>query len=118
MNQENLPNFKSLGIEKCMGEEFEYIPKTELRTLIDSEYFKTPHISNRMYGDEYCEIEVLECENDAWWYKNLIGHRFFCKIVYGNYGYGKFIKEFMGVKLTHNKMIIFRSFPPQDVMIV
>lgn len=118
MNREKLPNLKALGIEKDMNNEFESIPKTELQTLIDSSYFQNPHIANRPEKGEYCEIEVLDCENESWWYKDLIGYRFFCEIVYGNFGYGRYIKEFLGVKLTNNKTIVFRSFSPKDVIII
>lgn len=115
---ENLPNLKALGIEKDMNGEFSLIPKTDLQTLIDSSYFQNPYITDRPKGGEYCRIEVLDCASESWWYKDLIGFTFFCEIRYGDYGYGKFIKEFVGVKLTRNKKIIFRNFKPEDVIII
>ena len=75
-------------------------------------------VTNRRKNQSYCEIEVISCEHESYWYKNLIGCRFFCRIIFCDYGYGKFIKEFVGVKLSKNKEIIFRSFDPKDVIIL
>lgn len=107
-----------LGIKKVMDSEFDLIPKSELQRLIDSEYFNQPMVTTRPNDGEYCEVEVLDCENEGWWYKDLIGYKFFCQIIYGDYGYGRFIKEFKGVKLSNGKMVVFKSFSPKDVSVV
>ena len=112
----SLPNFKALGISKDMNDAFENIKKTDLKLLIDSEYFNSPLIVDRKTESEFCEVEVF-CENEGYWYSHLSGLTFFCEIVYKNYGYSRFISEFKGVKLTNNKMIVFRSFKPEDVII-
>ena len=113
----SLPNFKMLGIEKQMTEEFETIPEMDLQKLIRSSYFQNPHIIQRRENSVFCEVEVIECENN-FWYKDLIGFQFFCEIHFDSFRDRKYVKDFTGVKLTRTKMIIFRSFSPNDVVII
>lgn len=113
----SLPNFKALGIDKDMTDAFNSIDKSELQLLIESEYFNHPLITDRKKESEFCEVEVF-CENKkGYWYDGLCGLTFFCQIIYRDYGYGRFISEFKGVKLSNSKMIVFRSFNPEDVII-
>lgn len=109
-------NWKYIGIEKEINEEFSLYKKTDLSILMDSSYFNNPLIRRREPG-EFVEIEVISC-NDSFWYKDLIGFTFFTRIRYKNYGNGKFMQEFIGVKLTNTKEILFRSFPAKDVIIL
>ncbi len=111
-----MSNYKALGIEKEMNEEYSFWNGSDLKKLIDSEYFYLPYISKRE-PSEYCEITVADCQGENWWYKNLIGFNFFCKIIYMRYADNKrFVTEFRGVKLTNTKEIIFRGFDPKDVV--
>lgn len=112
-----MSNYKALGIEKEMNEEFNLLSKSELQFLMESCYFDNPNIVKRKQNEEYCEIEVIDCPNN-FWYKNLIGQKFFCKIRWRDYGRGRFISEFLGVKLTSTKEIQFRAFSPSDVIII
>jgi len=113
-----MSNYKALGIEKDMQVEFSNYNKSELVQLIDSGYFEHPCISNRKSEAEYCEIEIIDCSYSNWWYKDLFGHKFFCRIRFSNYGRGRFISEFVGVKLTSKKEITFKTFSPSDVIII
>jgi hypothetical protein len=113
-----MTNFKALGIEKEMQQCFEDIDATELQKLMNSCYFDYPHITNRKKGSEYCTIMVMSCKHESWWYNDLIGLEFFCKIEYKDYGRGRFISNFQGVKLTNTKEIWFRCFEPEDVIII
>jgi len=113
-----LPNFKRLGIDKEMTLEFNEHNETDLQKLIKSSYFENPYITNRTDGAEYAEVEVIKCRYDSWWYSNLIGFTFFCEIQYSDYGRGRFIKDFLGVKLSKNKKIVFRHLDPEDVIII
>ena len=108
-----MPNYKALGIYNEIESEFSSWQDSDLKKLIDSEYFYLPHISKRE-PSEYCEIIVTGCQNKNWWYKNLIGFKFFCKIIYSQ----RLVTEFKGVKLTNTKEIIFRGFDPKDVLII
>lgn len=98
--------------------EFSNYNKSELSQLIDSCYFDHPYIHDRYKEADYCEVEIIDCSHSDWWYRNLFGHKFFCRIVWQDYGKGKFISEFVGVKLTSKKEIKFRSFKPSDVIII
>ena len=111
-------NYKALKIEKYMQEEFSNYDNSSLKALMDSCYFEYPMITNREKEASYCTIEVIDCSYDDWWYSKLIGFQFFCKIIFGKNRNGEFIKEFLGVKLTKNKEIVFRSFEPSDVIII
>lgn len=113
-----MSNYKALGIEKEMTYEFNTWNESDLKKLIDSEYFLYPHITSRKDGKEFCMIEVVDCEHENWWYSKLIGFKFMCEIVFGDYGHGRFIKTIKGVKLTKNKIIYFRDFSPKDVSII
>jgi len=118
MNNLKLPNFKALQIERDMIQEFSYYQASDLNLLIESSYFQNPYITKRKENEIYCNVRVVDCENEYYWYRNLIGFDFFCKIIYKNYGYGKFISEFTAVKLTGTKEIKFRSFSAKDVSII
>lgn len=109
-------NFKTLGIDKEMAYEFNLWSKSDLSLLIECEYFYMPYISKRTTGN-FCNVRVIDCHNQLWWYKKLIGFEFFCKVNIYNYDKTNEIKEFMGVKLTDKKMITFRSFDVKDVII-
>ncbi len=113
-----MSNYKALGIEKEMNYEFSTYNESDLKKLVDSEYFNNPHITARKDGKEFCNVRVIDCEQDNWWYNKLIGFEFFCEIMYADYGFGKFVKEFRGVKLTKNKIIYLRDFSPKDVSIL
>jgi len=113
-----MTNFKALGIETEIKEEFADYKETELFKLLKSSYYDSPYITKRQQSAEYCMIEVTSCSFPDWWYNDLIGFQFFCRIVYKDYGRGKEIVEFKGVKLTKTKEIIFRDFKPSDVMII
>lgn len=112
-----MSNYKALGIEKDMNVEFDNYNKSALQILLDSCYFDHPSITNKVKNGEYCTIEVIECENN-FWYKDLIGFQFFCRISFRDYGHGRFISEFTGVKLSGNREIKFRGFDPKDVIII
>jgi hypothetical protein len=114
----NLPNYKMLGIGKTMNEEFDSLPKTDLQKLIKSSYFQAPLIINRRDSSEFCNIEVIGCEAENWWYKDLTGFEFFCEIKYRTYNGRKTVVGFKGVKLSGKKMIIFRDFSPKDVIMI
>ena len=111
-------NFKALGIDKEMTYEFNTWNESDLKKLVDSEYFNQPSISARKDGKEFCYVRVIDGEHNSWWYANLIGFEFMCEIKYSDYGRGKFVSEFKGVKLTKNKIIHFRGFSPKDVSII
>lgn len=111
-------NYKALGIEKDMTYEYSTWNDSDLKKLIDSEYFNHPHITNRKEAKEFCNVRVIDCEHDNWWYANLIGFEFMCEVQYVDYGRGKIVKQFKGVKLTKNKIMYFRDFSPKDVSIV
>lgn len=115
-----MANFKALGIEKDMNDEFtNYENPSELQVLMNSCYFENPYITNRKKDAHYCMVEVMDCKHDSWWYANLIGLKFFCRIDFTKYNDSTTqIKDFVGVKLTKNKEIIFRNFDPADVMII
>lgn len=114
-----MSNYKALGIEKEIKSEFSQWQDSDLKKLIDSEYFYLPHISKRA-PSEYCNIRVIDCQNTAWWYNKLIGFEFFCKIEFFNDRFSKCkeVKRFIGIKLTNSKEIIFRDFDPKDVSII
>lgn len=98
--------------------EFSNYNTSELSQLMNSCYFDNPYITNRKAEAEYCEIEIIDCSYSDWWYKDLFGHKFFCRIRWDNHGRGRFISEFIGVKLTSKKEIQFRTFSPNDVIII
>lgn len=112
-----MSNYKTLGIEKEIESEFNNWNDSDLKKLIDSEYFYLPYVSKRE-PSEYCEIMVVDCQNEKWWYNKLIGLKFFCKIIYLEINNNKIIKEFKGVKLSNSKQIFFRCFDPKDVIIL
>lgn len=112
--------YKHLGIEKEMNQALEEFNKTDLQLLEESEYFKHPHIQKRD-GGEFVEVEVIDCQQDNWWYKNLIGFTFLCRIGFRSCIHtkaGRYVKEYTGVRLTNTKEIVFRSFDPADVIII
>jgi hypothetical protein len=113
-----MSNYKALGIDKEMSYEFSTWNESDLKKLEDSEYFMSPSITDRKEAKEFCHIRVTDCEHDNWWYSKLLGFEFMCEIKYGDYGRGKFIRSFVGVKLTKNKIIYFRDFSPKDVSII
>lgn len=112
-----MSNWARLGIEKEMTEAFGALDTKQFLLLQQSEYFLHPHITKREPA-EYCEIEVWKCQSDNWWYKDLIGLTFFCEIRFDETHGHRYIKEFIGVKLSEKKKIIFRSFAPDDVFII
>jgi hypothetical protein len=115
-----LSNYKALGIEKDMQIEFSnYDNLSELQALMNSCYFEKPYITERKKEAHYCTVEVTDCKHDDWWYSKLIGLKFFCRIKFERYNDSSTnITEFVGVKLTKNKEIIFRHFDPADVIII
>ncbi len=113
-----MTNFKALGIEKDMDAEFKTHVDSDLKKIMDSEYFNHPSISRRHTGENYCTIEVVSCQQKDWWYKDLIGMQFFCRIQFRIYNGKKHIKEYVGVKLTSSKEITFRGFDPKDVIML
>ncbi len=113
-----MANFKALGIEKDMNAEFKNYAESDLKKIMDSSFFEHPYITNKRKGESYCTIEIVSCQYENWWYKNLIGMQFFCKIRFDNQNGKKYIKEYVGVKLTNTKEIIFRSFDPKDVIMI
>ncbi len=112
-----IPNFKALGIDKLMNEEFKYIEKSALQKIIDSHYFEVPLIIKRREEQMYCTIKIIDTDH-CFWYNNLLNFEFFCMIRFKDYGYGEFISEFIGVQLSNNKTIIFRTFSPKHVTII
>jgi hypothetical protein len=113
-----MTNFKALGIEKDMTAEFKNHADSDLKKIMDSEYFTHPHITKRREGQSYCTVEVISCDHKDWWYRDLIGMQFFCKIKFDNYNGKKSVREYIGVKLSGSKEIIFRGFEPKDVIII
>lgn len=114
-----MSNYKALGIEKEMQEVFNGHDKTDLTILEESEYFYCPYITKRQDGEVYCNVSIISCSHKDWWYKNLIGWTFFCRISFGKYPNGqKYIREFEGIKITKTKSIIFKGFDPKDVIII
>lgn len=113
-----MTNYKALGIDKDMDAEIKKYPETELQRLMSSSYFDHPYITKRVSGTAYCMVKVISCKNDGWWYKNLLDLDFFCKIRFTKYSGERFISEFVGVRLSNSKEIIFRSFDPEDVVII
>lgn len=111
-------NFKALGIEKEMKDEFQYFNDSNLSKIVNSTYFECPLIKRREKEADYCMIEVTSCKYDNWWYNDLIGFEFFCRIIYRNIRGSKVIYEFLGVKINNNKEIVFKSFDPTDVCII
>lgn len=109
-----MANFKSLKIENEMTEEFSNYEKSKLKKLLESSYFENPHITNKQENQIYCTIKVIDCKYENWWYYNLIGFSFFCRIIFQE----DQIKEFKGVKISDRKEIIFRDFDPDDVIII
>jgi hypothetical protein len=107
-------NYKSLGIEKEMSLEFSNYKESDLQRLQKSDYFDNPHITKRQENAHYCMVMVIDCQHESWWYANLIGLTFFCRVKYTN----NRIVEYIGVKLTKNKEIIFRTIDAKDVLIV
>jgi len=114
-----MTNFKTLKIEKEIEQEYNVRPKQELSLLLNSCYFDYPSISKREPGGEYCTVRVIDCQNSSWWYKDLIGLEFFCRIRFGAFpDKTKYVKGYYGVKLTTNKEITFNDFDPKDVVMV
>lgn len=111
--------YKHLGIEKEMNAAAEELSKTDLQLIEESGYFDHPSVRRRESG-EYVEVEVLDCKNNSWWYKNLIGFTFMCRIDFRTCSYtgNRYVKEYIGVRLTGTKEIVFRSFDPADVTII
>lgn len=101
-----------------MSEEFSIYEDSKLTSLLKSCYFENPSIQSLKKDAEYCQIRVIDCSYEFWWYNNLIGYDFFCRIRYNDYGRGRFISEFVGVKLSKNKEIVFKTFKPSDVIII
>ena len=101
-----------------MQEEFSNYESSSLQRLMNSCYFDNPYITNRKQNESYCMVEVVDCLHENWWYAELIGLQFFCRIIFAKNQNGEFIKEFKGVKLTKNREIIFRDFAPSDVIII
>ncbi len=113
-----MTNFKALGIEKDMDAEFKTHGDSDLKKIMDSEYFNHPYITKKREGQSYCTVEVVSCLHDNWWYKDLIGMQFFCRINFHNQNGKKYVSEYIGVKLTNSKEIIFRGFDPKDVILL
>ena len=111
-------NYDRLGIGKEMQEHFSSQRQEDLERLQKSCYFENPLITKRENGKQYCMVKVINCESPDWWYANLTDLEFFCEIVWEDYGYGKFIKDFRGVILTNTKAIVLRGFSPEDVIII
>lgn len=111
-------NFKALGIDKEMSQFYENTRMEDLQKLQKSEYFFAPLITRRQSGQEYCNVRVIGCRNDSWWYKELDGLEFFCEIRYRYFNGKKSISDYVGVILTNTKVITLRGFDPADVMII
>jgi len=111
-------NYRALGVEKEMQNEFDSLNPSDLKMLMDSSYFEAPYITRRNADAVFCEIMVIDCQHKDWWYKNLIGFKFFCEIIYKRCERGTYISRFVGVKLTGTKKIIFRDFDPKDVAVL
>jgi len=107
-----------LGIDKEMSKLFQEYKKEDLNLLEASEYFTCPYIQRRKENQFYCKIFVSACSHEFYWYKNLIGYTFFCRLYFGFYPDGsKYIRECKGIRLTNKKEIIFRGFDPKDIFI-
>ena len=113
-----MSNHIALGIEKEMEDEFKSYTESDLKKLMGSSFFAHPYITMKKREQSYCTIEVVSCQHKDWWYKNLIGMQFFCRIVFDNYNGKKSIKEYVGVRITSAKEIVFRSFDPKDVILI
>ncbi len=113
-----MTTFEALGIEKDMDAEFKTHAESDLKKIMDSSYFAHPYITKKSQGESYCTVEVVSCQYKDWWYKNLIGMQFFCRIRYSIHNNKKYINEYIGVKLTSSKEITFRSFDPKDVIML
>lgn len=113
-----MTNFKALGIEKDIIEYQSQINNNTLSNLINSSYFDHPLISKRQENQIYCNIRIINCQHDDLWYRDLIGCVLFVKIRYQNFTYGRYISEFVGVKLTSTKEITFRSVSSKDAIII
>ena len=112
--------YKHLGIEKDMQEEFSAFNQTDLQLIESSGYFANPLIKNRNDGGEFVEVEVIDCKNPQWWYDKLIGFTFLCRIDFRTCQYRKtrYVYQYIGVRLTGTKELVFRSFDPADVIII
>lgn len=113
-----LTNYTALGIEKEMNEVFNSEKKDDINLLIKSSYFENPSIQKRRSDGFYCSIIVTSCQSEMWWYRDLIGYTFFCRIRYRIQNDIFIISEFVGVKITKTKEILFRTFDPKDVIII
>jgi len=114
-----MSNYKALGIGKEMEEVFNRHNKSDLVLLEESEYFNHPYIQRRKEGESYCNVSIVSCSGKDWWYKNLIGWTFFCRIYFNTLPNGmKYVTDYKGVKLTKNKEILFRGFAPEDVVMI
>jgi hypothetical protein len=76
-----MTNYKALGIEKEMDEIFNS-EVDNINLLIQSSYYDNPYIQKRKSNEYYCSIIVVSCQSNMWWYKDLIGYSFFCRIRY------------------------------------
>lgn len=114
----NLPNFERLGVKKDIADLFNTHSSKDLQAIIDSEYFFAPYITRRD-PSFYANVFVISCKHEYFWYKNLIGFEFFCEIRFRKpLDETSGITDVVGVKLTGTQKITFRSFDPEDVIII
>lgn len=90
--------------------------KDELE-IIDKEMYGSTLPKRREPG-EYAFVSLASCSSDGWWYKDLVGLNFFCKLTFSEYRGKKVLKDAMPVQLVKNTVIIGRAFHAKDVIIL
>lgn len=73
----------------------------------------SPYMKRRAPG-EYGYFLIVKCRSDWWWYKNFVGLEFFGRIEKETYRE----HEVFAVRLTQTKMIVGRSIPINDLILL
>ena len=94
--------------------------ESELSRLEKSCCYENSYPQKRKPEQVYATIEVVSCQHDLWWYKDLIGMEFFCRLVFyfDRNRSIKYLKDAEVIALTNTKQITGRSFSPDDIIIL
>jgi hypothetical protein len=74
--------------------------------------------SERRQESVYAEIEITGCQHKDWWYAKHIGFTLLAQIRFHNYGYGRFVQEFVAVDLTNTRVTKGRTIDAKDAKII
>jgi len=94
--------------------------ETELKRLEKSFCYENAYPQLRKKECTYGYVEIVSCQSDDWWYKDLIGMEFLCRLYFrkSHHTKYKYLSDVTAVALTKSKEIIGRSFDPKDIIII